>query len=181
MSSSVPLRRVAANRLWTPEGVLRNPLVEWGADGRIRRITTCGEPDRLAGTEFYAGLLVVEFPADFRTAFARLQAQPEVPLTEALPRLAEEMEKGREGAPGAERPAAETAGAEEEPAEWITPAARRSEKRPKGQSVKESSKRMAMKAEGSEPADGPRTVPVVISGLDYTTLRLTPRARIMKL
>ena len=56
-SSAQPSRRIASNLLWTPQGLLRNPLVGVAADGRILSVGTCPEPDRSPGTEFYAGVL----------------------------------------------------------------------------------------------------------------------------
>ena len=56
-SSAQPSRRIASNLLWTPQGLLRNPLVGVAADGRILSVGTCPEPDRCPGTEFYAGVL----------------------------------------------------------------------------------------------------------------------------
>ena len=56
-SSAQPSRRIASNLLWTPQGLLRNPLVGVAADGRILFVGTCPEPDRSPGTEFYAGVL----------------------------------------------------------------------------------------------------------------------------
>lgn len=56
-SSAQPFRRIASNLLWTPQGLLRNPLVGVAADGRILTVDTCDEPDRSPGTEFYAGVL----------------------------------------------------------------------------------------------------------------------------
>lgn len=50
-------RRIASNYLFTPQGLLPHPLIEADADGRIRAVTQCAEPDRLAGVEFYAGIL----------------------------------------------------------------------------------------------------------------------------
>ena len=43
-------------------------------------------PDRLAATEFYAGLLVPDFPADYRAAFDGMRAAA-LPLSELLPRI----------------------------------------------------------------------------------------------
>ena len=58
MNSSAQLsRRIASNLLWTPQGLVRNPLVEVAADGRILSVGTCSEPDRMPGTEFYSGVL----------------------------------------------------------------------------------------------------------------------------
>ncbi len=67
-----PSRKIASNLLWQPQGVVRNPLVTLSPEGRIVAADVCPEPDRIAGTEFYAGVLVPDFPADFRPAFARM-------------------------------------------------------------------------------------------------------------
>ncbi|MEG1621980.1 MAG: amidohydrolase family protein [Alistipes sp.] len=58
MNSSAVSRRIASHRLLTPQGIVNNPLVEVAADGTILSVDTCDAPDRLACTEFYAGLLV---------------------------------------------------------------------------------------------------------------------------
>ena len=78
------IRRIASNLLWTPQGVVRNPLVEMAADGRLLSVVECPAPDRSPFTEFYAGLLVPDFPADYRRAFAAMLALPEIPLPEQL-------------------------------------------------------------------------------------------------
>lgn len=116
MSASVPCRRIAAHLLWTPGRIVRNPLVELGSDGRIRLVTVCTRPDCMPCTEFYAGMLVPDFPTDFRAAFEMMRNCAATPLPELLAQLPAE--------PG---------------------------------------------------------VPVVLSGLDYRTLRLTPQARIQRL
>lgn len=116
-SSEQPLRRIASNRLWTSGGIVRWPLVTLSAEGRVLRIERCPDPDRRAGTEFYAGLLVGDFPADYRRAFDALLTRLSEPLTETLPPLL-------------------------------------------------------------RPGEG---VWVVLSGLDYATLRLTPQSRILRL
>lgn len=73
-SSGEPFRRrIASNLLWTPQGVIRHPLVTFHAGGGFL-VETCPAPDRLAATEFHAGLLVADFPTDYRTAFDRLKA-----------------------------------------------------------------------------------------------------------
>lgn len=82
-SSASPIRRIASNLLWTPEGLVRRPLVLLAGDGSLLSVGSCPEPDRMAATEFYSGLLVPGFPPDFRPAFARLLATP-APLCEAL-------------------------------------------------------------------------------------------------
>ncbi len=110
------VRRIAASLLWTPRGLVRRPVVEIGACGDVRRVGSSDDPDREPFTAFFAGLLVFDFPQDFRGAFARLQAQPKVPLAESLPAV-------------------------------VTPGC---------------------------------GVPVVISGLEYDGLRLTPHSRIMR-
>lgn len=80
-------RRIASNLLWTPQGLVRDPLLTLAADGRILSVTRCTAPDRLAATEFYAGLLIPGFPTDYRAAFARLCRHPETPLEELLRRI----------------------------------------------------------------------------------------------
>ncbi len=107
-------RRIASNLLWTPQGVLRNPLAVFGPDGRLLRIEQCAEPDRQPATEFYAGLLVLDFPADYAAFFPQWCAE-RASLSERLPHIVP-------ASPGC---------------------------------------------------------PVVLSGLDYDTLRLTPRSRII--
>lgn len=99
-----------------PEGLVRNPLAEVADDGRIVRVAACPDPDRQPCTEFYAGLLVADFPAAWRETFDRLLAESGTPLPELLARLPRQ-----------------------------------------------------------------RGVLVVISGLDYASMCLTPRARIRRL
>ena len=57
-SSGQPIRRIASNLLWSPEGFLRHPLVTVAADGEVLGVEQCAEPDRLAGVEFYGGVLL---------------------------------------------------------------------------------------------------------------------------
>lgn len=58
MSSFVqPSRRIASNLLWTSRGLLRNPVIGVAEDGCILSVDQCDAPDRLPGTEFYAGIL----------------------------------------------------------------------------------------------------------------------------
>lgn len=118
MNSSAPrpFRRIASNLLWTLQGLLRSPLVTLAPDGRVLSAEVCPEPDRLASTEFYAGLLVPGFPEEYRAVFEELRAACK-PLPELLPQVVTD----RGG------------------------------------------------------------VLVVISGLDYDTLRLTPQSQIRKL
>ncbi|MEG2612241.1 MAG: amidohydrolase family protein [Alistipes sp.] len=54
-------RKIASNYLWTPSGFRPNPLVEVDHTGRIVSVESCTEPDRIAGTEFYAGILTPGF------------------------------------------------------------------------------------------------------------------------
>ena len=117
MTSSVPQpsRRIASNLLWTPQGLVRHPLLTLGADGRVLTAGSCPDPDCLAATEFYAGLLVPDFPTDYRAAFDGMRAAA-LPLSALLPQA-------------------------------VTPGG----------------------------------VLVVISGLDYESLRLTPQSQIRKL
>ena len=83
-SSAQPSRRIASNLLWTSGGIVRNPLLTLDSGGRVVAVETCPEPDRLAATEFYAGLLVPGFPDDFRAAFERLCRISAAPLPELL-------------------------------------------------------------------------------------------------
>lgn len=83
-SAQQPSRRIASNLLWTPQGLVRHPLLTLGPDGRVLRAESCPEPDRLAATEFYAGLLVPGFPADYRAVFDEMRAAA-LPLPELLP------------------------------------------------------------------------------------------------
>lgn len=81
-----PGRRIAAHWLWTPQGLVHHPVVTLAADGGPAAVEVCAEPDRLAATEFYAGLLIFDFPADYAAAFAAL-CRDGRPLPELLPRL----------------------------------------------------------------------------------------------
>ena len=84
-SSAQPSRRIASNLLWIPAtGLVRPPLAELSAAGRLLTVVSCPDPDRLAATEFYAGLLVAGFPAEYRAAFERLRRDGR-PLPELLP------------------------------------------------------------------------------------------------
>lgn len=73
--------------MWRPEGLVRNPLAEVADDGRVVRVAACPDPDRQPCTEFYAGLLVADFPADWRGTFDRLLSESDTPLPEQLARL----------------------------------------------------------------------------------------------
>ncbi len=74
-------RKIASNLLWTPQGLIRHPLVEVAPDGLILSIATCADPDRLAGTEFYAGMLV---SGDFVPYFEALHPFADIPLPDLL-------------------------------------------------------------------------------------------------
>ena len=79
-----PARRIAAHRLWTPQGIVCNPVATLSAEGRLIEVECCAEPDRLPATEFYSGVLVPDFPADYAAAFAELQRRGGA-LAELLP------------------------------------------------------------------------------------------------
>ncbi|MBE6182068.1 MAG: cytosine deaminase [Rikenellaceae bacterium] len=88
MSSSPEFnRKTASNLLWTPEGLVRNPLVEWDAEGHVVSLRTCDAPDREPFTEFLAGLLVLDFPCDIRATLAHMQCNADIPLPVLLSRL----------------------------------------------------------------------------------------------
>lgn len=76
-------RRIASNLLWTPQGLVRHPLVTFYEGGRFL-VESCPAPDRLPATEFHAGLLVGDFPEDYQKAFERLRSGSDDLLT-ALP------------------------------------------------------------------------------------------------
>lgn len=87
MNSCMPSRRkIASNLLWTPQGIVRNPMVTLSVGGSVCAVEVCDSPDNQPFTEFYAGLLVLDFPADYQTAFKWLRAQHQ-PLPELLPHL----------------------------------------------------------------------------------------------
>lgn len=110
-------RRIASNLLWTPQGLVRHPFIVLADDGSLHSVASCSEPDRVAFAEFRAGLVVLDFPMDFRGAFGRFLAGPPLSLAEWLPRVV-------------------------------------------------------------VPGHG---IPVVISGIDYSTLQAAPSARIERL
>ena len=80
-------RKTASNLLWSSEGLVRNPLVEWDATGRVVSLRTCDAPDREPFTEFLAGLLVLDFPRDIRATLDYMQRQADLPLPEQLSRI----------------------------------------------------------------------------------------------
>lgn len=92
MNSSVRSpRRIASNWLWLDGRLSRDPVVELSADGSLLSCARCEAPDREPFTEFCAGVLVADFPADWRGGFEWLCARRERPLAEllaALPRSA---------------------------------------------------------------------------------------------
>lgn len=63
---------------------MRNPLITLSPEGRIQRIDTCGQIDRMACTEFYSGITVGGFPDDYRAEFRRMLGQSGTPLKELL-------------------------------------------------------------------------------------------------
>lgn len=82
-----PPRRIAAHLLLTAAGErVRRPLVEFAPDGRIRSVAQWRDVDREPFTVFYAGLLVPDFPTDYRAAFAAVAADRTTPLDRLLPR-----------------------------------------------------------------------------------------------
>ena len=89
MTSSAPRpsRRIASNLLWTPQGLVRHPLLTLGADGRVLSAECCPDPDRLAATEFYAGLLVPDLRRPTTAPRSTACASPHCRLSELLPRI----------------------------------------------------------------------------------------------
>ncbi|MDE5623557.1 MAG: cytosine deaminase [Alistipes sp.] len=80
-------RKILSNLLWTPQGWVRQPLVEVAADGSVCVAGACSEPDRVAFAEFRPGVVVLDFPVDFRAAFESFRASPGLSLGEWLPRV----------------------------------------------------------------------------------------------
>lgn len=157
MNSSVqPLRRIASNLLWTPQGVVRDPLLEVAPDGRVLSVAVCAEPDRQPFTEFYAGLLVPDFPADYRAAFCCLLAEARTPLPELLAALFAAASATHTPISAVETPAAI----------------------PAGMSVAAPAETPVAASAAIPPERLPSGCLVVISGLDYDTLRLTAQSQI---
>ncbi len=71
---ALPTRKIASNLFWSEGRLIRNPLLEVDVDGHLLSLTICEQPDRMAATEFYAGVIVAQFPDDYRNAFARMLA-----------------------------------------------------------------------------------------------------------
>lgn len=86
-SCVLSIRRIASNLLWRNGELLRNPLVTLNKAGCVVSVETCSEPDRMAHTEFWAGILVVDFPEDYASVFAQMKMQSGVPLPKLLMRL----------------------------------------------------------------------------------------------
>lgn len=58
MNSCKPLRRIASNYLFDGRRIVEHPLVTLSGDGRVVAVEQWDEADRLAATEFHAGLLL---------------------------------------------------------------------------------------------------------------------------
>ena len=86
MTSSAPRpsRRIASNLLWTPQGLVRHPLLTLGADGRV--LTAGGSSTETASPEEVARFLAEELAiGDAEDAIEELRCQ-----------LADESLKGTE-------------------------------------------------------------------------------------
>lgn len=81
------MRRIAAHLLWHRGALIRRPVVTLDASGAVVRIERFdADPagrDRLAATRFCAGMLIPDFPADYRPVFAAWCASGR-PLPELL-------------------------------------------------------------------------------------------------
>lgn len=93
-SSEQPIRQIASNLLWTPRGLLRDPLVRLSTDGIVLGVETCPAPDREAGTAFFAGVLVAQTLAEPLAVLCRQRPLPETPLPEILATLATALPHG---------------------------------------------------------------------------------------
>ena len=58
ISVTPPQRRIASHYLLTPSGLRPRPLLTLADDGTIVGIDTWRDPDRQAGVEFHAGILL---------------------------------------------------------------------------------------------------------------------------
>lgn len=86
-----PCRKIASNLLLTPAGeLLRNPLVELSAEGRIRAIRRLDAVDRSPFTEFYAGLLLPHLRPEAAARCKALLGDRTTPLTQLLRPLQQE-------------------------------------------------------------------------------------------
>lgn len=64
--------------------MVRTPLVTLSADGQIFCVELCAEPDRMAATSFYAGVLIPASLVDSLSALCRQQPVPTTLLPELL-------------------------------------------------------------------------------------------------
>ncbi len=64
--------------------MVRNPLVGFDSSGCAVEILSCDEPDRKPFTEFYAGLMVLDFPVRWRETFSAMMQRRDKPLEELL-------------------------------------------------------------------------------------------------
>lgn len=71
--------------------MLHNPLVTLTADGQILCVEPCAEPDRMAATSFYAGVLIPASLADRLSALCRQQPLSAAPLPELLAAAAADL------------------------------------------------------------------------------------------
>lgn len=65
---------------------MHNPLVEFSAEGAFVCAREISGVDQVPHTEFYAGMLVVGFKEDYRTAFSEMMASADRSLEDLLPR-----------------------------------------------------------------------------------------------
>lgn len=55
------MRKIASNYLWTPQGLIPQPLVEVDVDGRVSSVKQYDTIDGCQGVEFYAGIMTPAF------------------------------------------------------------------------------------------------------------------------
>ncbi len=83
-SHNQPPRQIASNLLFLREGApLRNPLIRLSESGAVLSIEQCEAPDAEPFTQFYAGIMVLEFPDAYKEAFEQLRSSSQ-PLDVAL-------------------------------------------------------------------------------------------------
>lgn len=182
-SSRFPVRKIASNLLWTPQGWVTHPLVTLDAAGRLLAAERCDAPDRQAGVEFHAGVLVPGCVVrdDCR---ASLRASEGMLLERWL-----ERRGAREAMSGFRLPLAVGEGAweraaestSEEAAERAVPACGQGASEDAAESTSEGASERA--AEDAVPAgeDAAWGELALVSGLDYERMEITPRTRVQGL
>ena len=82
------MRRIASNLVWSVEaGLKKNPRLTFSDEGCLLDLDFLDDPDTSPLTEFYSGLVVVDFPQAWQTAFEKLRRERSQSLLELLPQI----------------------------------------------------------------------------------------------